>query len=87
MPNNSAQLHLPRGTFNSKYKQQIRYADSNRKLTIPNLYMIFYQPIIEYTGMTRPDPRNVHCASIRMKIEITFYDAHMPLEENGELTS
>jgi hypothetical protein len=28
MPNNSAQLHLPRGTFNSKYKQQIRYADS-----------------------------------------------------------
>ena len=28
MPNNSAQLHLSRGTFNSKYKQQIRYADS-----------------------------------------------------------
>jgi hypothetical protein len=62
---------------------------SNRKLTIPNLYMIFYPPIIEYTGMPRPDPRNIHCANIRMKIEITFYDAHMPLEdkENGELTS
>jgi hypothetical protein len=60
---------------------------SNRKLTIPNLYMIFYPPIIEYTGMARPDPLNVHCASIRTKIEITFYDAHMPLEENGELTS
>ena len=60
---------------------------SNRKLTIPNLSMIFYPPIIEYTGMTRPDPLNVHCASIRTKIEITFYDAHMPLEENGELTS
>ena len=60
---------------------------SNRKLTIPNLYMIFYPPIIEYTGMTRPDPLNVHCASIWTKIEITFYDAHMPLKENGELTS
>jgi len=60
---------------------------SNRELTIPNVYMIFYPPIIEYTGMIRPDPLNVHCASIRMKIEITFYDAHMPLEENGELTS
>ena len=59
----------------------------NRKLTIPNLYIVFYPSIIEYTGMTRPDPLNVHCASIRMKIEITFYDAHMPLEENGELTS
>jgi hypothetical protein len=61
---------------------------SNRKFTIPNLYMIFYPPIIEYTGMIRPDPLNVHCgASIRTKIEITFSDAHMPLEENGELTS
>ena len=28
MPNNGAQLHLPHSTFNSKYKQQIRYADS-----------------------------------------------------------
>jgi hypothetical protein len=62
-------------------------ATSNRKLTIPNLYMIFYPPIIEYTGMTRSDPLNVHCASIRTKIEITFYDAHMPLEDNGKRTS
>jgi hypothetical protein len=60
---------------------------SNRKRTTPNLYMIFSPPIIEYTGMTRPDPLNVHCASIRTKIEITFYDAHMPLKDNGELTS
>jgi hypothetical protein len=36
-------------------------------------------------SMTRPDPLNVHCASIRTKIDITFYDAHMPLKENGEL--
>ena len=57
---------------------------SNRKPTIPNLYMIFYPPIIEYIGMTRPDPLNVHCASIRMKIEITFYDAQRPLADDGE---
>ena len=57
---------------------------SIRKLTTPNLYMIFSPPIIEYTGMTRPDPLNVHCASIRMKIEITFYNAHMPLADDGE---
>jgi adenylate kinase family enzyme len=28
LPNNSTQLHLLHGTFNSKYKQQIRYVDS-----------------------------------------------------------
>ena len=55
-----------------------------RKLTTPNLYMIFSPPIIEYTGMTGSDPLNVHCASIRMKIEITFYNAHMPLADDGE---
>jgi hypothetical protein len=60
---------------------------SNRKLTIPNLYMIFYPPIIKYTGMTRPDPLNVHCASIRMKIEIIFYDALMTLADDGERSS
>ena len=60
---------------------------SNRKPTIPNLYMIFYPPIIEYTGMTRPDPLNVHCASIRMKIEIIFYDAPMTLADDGEQNS
>jgi hypothetical protein len=58
-----------------------------RKLTPPNLYMIFSPPIIEYTGMTRPDPLNVHCASIRMKIAITFYDAHMPLADDGKRSS
>jgi hypothetical protein len=58
-----------------------------RKLTTPNSYMIFSPPIIEYTGMTRPDPLNVHCASIWMKIEIIFYDAHMPLVDDGEQSS
>ena len=58
-----------------------------RKLTTPNLYMIFSPPIIEYTSMTRPDPLNVHCASIWTKIEIIFYDAPMTLADDGEQNS
>jgi hypothetical protein len=50
--------------------------------------MISSPPIIEYyTGMTRPDLLNIHCASIRMKIEITFYNAQRPLADNGEQSS
>ena len=37
--------------------------------------------------MTRPDPPNVHCASIWMKIEIIFYDAQRPLADDGERSS
>jgi hypothetical protein len=77
----------PQTELTGQLMDKLFTATSNRKLTVPNLYMIFYPPIIEYTGMTRPDPLNAHCASIGMTIEIIFDDAHMPLEDNGERTS
>ena len=61
---------------------------SIRKLTtLRNSHMISSPPTIMYTGMTRSDPLNVHCVSIRMKIKITFYDAQRPLADDGERSS
>ena len=61
---------------------------SIRKLsTSPNPRMIFSQPTIAYTSMTRHVPPNVYSAIIWMKIETTFYDAQMPLEDDGERSS
>ena len=108
MPNNSAQLHLPCSTFNFKYKQQIRYADSTPALLehMRNKYdwtvettdridwtahgQAIHQSFDQKTHNTKlvhdilPTNHRVHYASIRMKIEITFYDAQRPLADDGE---
>ena len=61
---------------------------SIRKLsTSPNPRMIFSHPTIAYTSMTRHILPNVHCMIIWMKIEVTFYDAQMPFEDDGEWSS
>ena len=54
---------------------------SIRELTSPNSCMISSQPTIAYTNMTR------HAPHIWVKIEITFYDARIQLQHDGDRSS